>query len=81
MKHLLPLSVCVFLTISLHPALARVRAALVVGAPEEMVREDLNDPYVQSAANFAVLELNNLSKGKKARVLVNVAEGTTQVCQ
>lgn len=51
----------------------------MLGAPEQMVREDLDDPYVQAAANFAVLGINNLSKGKKVRVLVDVVEGTTQV--
>ena len=58
--------------------LARVKAAVILGAPEKLESED---PYVQAAAEFAVLEINNLTKGKKVRVLVNVKEGTTQVCK
>ena len=49
---------------------------LILGAPEKIETED---PYLQAAAKFVVLEINNLAKGKKVRVLVDVKEGTTQV--
>ena len=66
----------VYLLSLLSLSLARVKAAMILGAPEKIENED---PYIQAAAHFTVLEINNLSKGKKIRVLVDVKEGTTQV--
>lgn len=48
----------------------------MLGAPQKFENED---PYIQAAVQFTVLEINNLTKGKKVRVLVDVKEGTTQV--
>lgn len=79
-EHLITLCLCAgVFSLAIRPSSGAVRTAVMLGAPEEMVREDLSDPYVQAAANFAVLGINNMSKGKRVRVLVDVVEGTTQV--
>ncbi len=51
----------------------------LVGAPEEIEKKDLADPYVLKAAQFAVSAINSNSVGKELRVLVNVIKGTSQV--
>lgn len=57
-------------------SLARVKAAMMLGTPEKI---ETDNPYVQAAAKFVVLEINNVARGKKVKVLVDVKEGTTQV--
>ncbi len=66
----------VYLLSQVSLSLARVRGAVMLGAPEKM---DSDDPYIQAAADFAILEINNQARGKNVRVLVNVKEATTQV--
>ena len=49
----------------------------MVGAPRPL--KNLNDPYVQKAAQFAVSEMNKQSNSLNKMVLVKVESGTVQV--
>ena len=51
--------------------------ASLVGAPRPL--KDLNDPYVQKAAQFAVSEMNKQSNSLNKIVLMKVESGTVQV--
>lgn len=52
--------------------------ASLVGAPRPL--KNLNDSYVQKAAQFAVSEMNKQSNSLNKMVLVKVESGTVQVC-
>lgn len=49
----------------------------IPGAPEKIT--DLEDPNILAAAQFVVLEINKLDRGKGVQVLVGVVKGTSQV--
>ena len=51
--------------------------ASLVGAPRPL--KNLNDPYVQNAAQFAVSEMNKQSNSLNKVVLIKVESGTVQV--
>ena len=73
----LAVSLTCCLVLLAHSSKHNAKAAGLVGAPEQMPPDELNDKYVLKAAHFAVEQLNQKSGIKHG--LVKVLSGTSQV--